>query len=138
MCYIMNVFESAVVEVAPSVLVHNNFSLFLTPVNIECINFISLPWTIINIFIVRTTIPPFFKGRSKFWLPPPEVGRGIIWKFKKSGWKYGAGKGLLKRRGLTPFLFIFFKVYHFYICKLLYPLQNCVLHLKKNYFFLSP
>ena len=40
MCYIVNAFESPVVEVAPSVLVHNNFSLFLIPVNIECINLI--------------------------------------------------------------------------------------------------
>ena len=33
------------------------------------------------------------------------------------------------------FLFNFFRVYHFHIYKLLYPLQNCVMHLKKNYFF---
>ena len=35
------------------------------------------------------------------------------------------------------FLFNFFKVYHFYIHKLLYPLQDCVMHLKKK-FFLPP
>ena len=43
MCYIMNAFEPPVVEVVPSVLAHNRFSLFLTVVNIECINLISLP-----------------------------------------------------------------------------------------------
>ena len=38
-----------------------------------------------------------------------------------------------------PFLFNFFKVYHFYIQKLLYALQNCVMHLKKkNFFFCRP
>ena len=39
---------------------------------------------------------------------------------------------------VAHFLLTFFKVYHFYIKKLLYPLQNCVMHLKKNYFFLPP
>ena len=43
MCYIVNAFDSSVVDLAPSVLAHNNFSLFLTPVKIECINFTSLP-----------------------------------------------------------------------------------------------
>ena len=37
--------------------------------------------------------------------------------------------------GLALFLFIFVKVYHVYIQKLLYPLQNCVKHSKKNLFF---
>ena len=47
------------------------------------------------------------------------------------------GKIFLKFGGreLTLFLFNFFKVYHSCIEKLLYPLQNCVMHLKKNYFF---
>ena len=40
--------------------------------------------------------------------------------------------------GLAPFLVNFFKVYHFYIQKLRYPLLNCVMHLKRNYFFLPP
>ena len=44
----------------------------------------------------------------------------------------------LNGRGLALFLFNFFKVYHFYIYKLFYPLQNCVMHLKKNCFFLPP
>ena len=37
-----------------------------------------------------------FKGgeQSKFWLPPPGGG---AWKFKKRGWKFSAGAGLLKR-----------------------------------------
>ena len=58
-------------------------------------------------------------------------------KNQKRGWKYGAGSGLLKR-GLALFLFNFFKVYHFHISRLLCPLPNCVIHLKKNYFFLPP
>ena len=37
--------------------------------------------------------------------------------------------------GLTLFLFNFFKVYLFCIRKLLYPLQNYVTHLEKNFFF---
>ena len=40
--------------------------------------------------------------------------------------------------GLTLFLFNYFKVYYFYISKLLYPLLNCVRRLKKNCFFLPP
>ena len=48
------------------------------------------------------------------------------------------GHAFLKKigegRGLALFLFNVFKVYHFYIEKLLYPLQSCVMHLKKNYF----
>ena len=35
---------------------------------------------------------------------------------------------------LALFLFNFFKVYHFYIWKLFYPLQNCVMHSKKKKF----
>ena len=42
----------------------------------------------------------------------------------------GGGVGVV-----ALFLFHFCKVYHFYIWKLLYPLQNCVMRLKKNYFF---
>ena len=48
------------------------------------------------------------------------------------GWKYGAWAGLLKKGELALFLFNFFKVYHFYIQKLLYYLQNCAMHLKKK------
>ena len=43
MCYIMNAFEPPVVEVEPSILAFNNFSLFLNPVNKEYIKLISLP-----------------------------------------------------------------------------------------------
>ena len=64
------------------------------------------------------------------YLPWSEVD---LRNFKK-GWTYGAGAGLLKRGGLTLVLFNFFKVYHFYIEKLLYPLQNCAMHLKKKKF----
>ena len=57
-----------------------------------------------------------------------------------NAWTDGAGGGLLKMAagGLALFLFDFFKVYHFYIYKLHYPLQNCIMHLKKKYFFLPP
>ena len=51
------------------------------------------------------------------------------------------GQVFLKGEGerVALFLFIFFvKVYHFYIHKLLYPLQNCVMHLKEKKNFLSP
>ena len=41
----------------------------------------------------------------------------------------------LKGGGLTLFLFNFFKVYHFYIQKLFYPLQNCYAFRKKIIFF---
>ena len=40
------------------------------------------------------------------------------------------GHVFLKGEGVTPFLFNFFKVDHFYILKLLYPLQNCVIQKK--------
>ena len=64
--------------------------------------------TLINQEVWRLTqfrpapLPPtpfFFKwGKNKFWLPPLERGGGVeIWKIKKRGWKYGAGRGLLKR-----------------------------------------
>ena len=39
------------------------------------------------------------------------------------------------RKGLALFLFSFFKVNCFYICKLLYFVQNFVMYLKENYFF---
>ena len=39
------------------------------------------------------------------------------------------------KRGVALLLFNFFKVYHFYSLKLFYSLQNCGIHLKKNYFF---
>ena len=38
------------------------------------------------------------------------------------------------KKGLALFLFNFFKVYPFYVYKLLYSLQNCVVHLMKSYF----
>ena len=42
---------------------------------------------------------------------------------------------VLEKGALTLFQFNFFKVYDFYIQNLLYPLQNCVSHLKKTIFF---
>ena len=54
------------------------------------------------------------------------------------------GQVLLKREGggwgglSLLLLFNFFKFHHFYNYKLLYPLQNCVTHLRKNHLFLPP
>ena len=65
------------------------------------------------------------------------LGSGDL-KSLKSAWKYGPWAGLLKRQGggLALLLLNFFKVYHFYIKKVFYSLENCVIHFKKNYFFL--
>ena len=72
---------------------------------------------------------------SKFWLPPPEK-RGI-WKIKEKGWKYGAGAGPLKRGG-WHFSFLIFSRFIIFTFRnyltLCYPLQNCVMHLKKKSF----
>ena len=57
MCYIMNTFEPPVVEVAASVLVRNGCSLFLTTVNIECRNLISLSWAMYY-YLVKSLINP--------------------------------------------------------------------------------
>ena len=43
------------------------------------------------------------------------------------------GQVFLKGEGVTPFLYNFFKVYHFYILELLDPLQNC--GMQKKLFF---
>ena len=65
---------------------------------------------------------PFLQeGRSKFWLPSMEEG---IWKINKSGWKYGAGAVLLKRREwhfsnliFSRFIIFTFRNY-FTLCKI--------------------
>ena len=44
--------------------------------------------------------------------------------------KEGGGGG-----GMALFVFNFFKVYQFYMQKLLYPLENCVMYLRKKVFF---
>ena len=64
----------------------------------------------------------------------PGGGRGGNLKNKEGG-SVVQGQVFLKGEGLALFLFNFFKVYHFCIQKLLYPLQNCVMHVKENYFF---
>ena len=69
----------------------------------------------------------------KFQSPPVEGGSEKL----KKGWKFGVGAGLLKRRGLALFLFIFFQGLSF-LWKLRYSLQNCVMHLKKKILFLRP
>ena len=63
--------------------------------------------------------------------------RGDCEKFKEVGGSLVQGQVFLKR-GLALFRFNFFRVYHFYIWKLLFLLQNCVMHLKKKYIFLPP
>ena len=53
----------------------------------------------------------------------------VQWQVSLKGWG----------SGLVLFLFNFFEVYHFYIEKLQnFTLQNCVMYLKKNYFYLPP
>ena len=71
-----------------------------------------------------------------FWLPPQEEGESE--KLKKGGGSMVQGQVFLKGGGQHFSYLIFSKVYHFCIQKLLYSLQNCVVHLKKNYFFLPP
>ena len=53
-------------------------------------------------------------------------------KLKKGGGSMMQGQVVLK--GRLALLLFDFKVYHFYMQKLLYPLQNCAMHLKKKYF----
>ena len=83
--------------------------------------------------IVWSPPSPFLKGVSKFnYLPR----RGVSEILQKGSGSMVQGQVFLKvGEGLALLLFNFFKVYHFYIYKLLYYLQNCVMHLKKNYFF---
>ena len=57
-------------------------------------------------------LPALVKGGQLILITSPGGG-GDSERLKK-GWKYGAGAGLLKRRGLV-LLFSFFKVYHFEI-----------------------
>ena len=56
-CYIINAFQSPVAEEALLVLANNNFSLFLTDVNIECMNFITLNYVLIS--STKVLINPF-------------------------------------------------------------------------------
>ena len=73
--------------------------------------------------IVRT--PPFFKGGKYILITY------IFIQFEqlKGVGSMVQGQVFLKgREELTLFLFHSFKVYHFYIQKLLFPLQNCVMH----------
>ena len=74
--------------------------------------------------------PPLW---GKFWLPPGWESE----KLKKGVDVWCRGRSSYRGGQLTLFLFNFFKVYPFYIWKLFYPLQNCVMHFKKNYFFLK-
>ena len=71
-------------------------------------------------WIPTPTPPPllFFKGGGVNFKYEPQRGGGLNVFLKERGW-------------LTLFLLNFFKVHHVYIQKLLYPLQNCVMH----YFF---
>ena len=84
----------------------------------------------IRVFIVRTPPPLFFlTGGVNFnYL----LRRGESEKLKKGGGSMAQGQVFLGG-GLALLLFYFFKVYHFYILKLFYSLENSVIHLKKNY-----
>ena len=62
---------------------------------------------------------------------PPKGGRGP-WEIKKEDGSMVQGQVFLKGGELALLLFNFFKVYHFYIWKLFYPLQNCVMHSEKK------
>ena len=48
------------------------------------------------------------------------------------GWEGGSSSIGEREAGTFPIKF--FEAYHFYIQKLLYHLQNCVMHLKKLFF----
>ena len=78
---------------------------------------------------------PFFKGESgsKFWLPPLE-GRAGIWKILKSGWKYGAGAGLLKR-GDWHFSYLIFSRFIIFTFRNYFTLCKIVLCIWRNIFF---
>ena len=56
---------------------------------------------------------PFLRGHSE----------AEIWKIKKRRYIYGLGQA--------------FKIYHLYIYKYFHSLQNCVIHVQKNYFFIN-
>ena len=53
------------------------------------------------------------KGPSMMTKLTTSLGGGHSERLKRTGWKYGAGAGLLKSMGLPLFLYNFFKVYHF-------------------------
>ena len=73
------------------------------------------------------------------WNPPPLIylprreGEEIL-KILKRGGSMVEGQVFLKKGGLALLQFDFFKVYHLHIQKLLYSLQNYVIHLKKKNF----
>ena len=83
--------------------------------------------------------PPFLKEREEVnfnYLP----WEGRLWKIFKRGWKYGAGAGLLKRRGGWHFSHLFFSRFiiftfrnYFILCKTVLCIQR-----KKKFFFLLP
>ena len=69
---------------------------------------------------------------------PSPLGGGESQQLKK-GVQVWCRAGLLKRGvGLALFLLNFLKVHLFYIQKVVYPSQNCVMHLKKDYCFVPP
>ena len=83
-----------------------------------------------SVAIVWTSTPPLF------WLPLPE-GRGESENLKRGG-NMMQGQVSLKGLGVgAPFLFNFFKVYHFYIQKFtLCKIVSCIW--RKKIFFLPP
>ena len=93
--------------------------------------------TIIVIVVIKIIKNYLFK---KFSFRNEVLDTLCKYKIKNRAASMLQGQVILKGRGgaLKPFPYNFFRVYHFYIQKLLYPFQNCVVHLKKNYFFLPP
>ena len=66
-------------------------------------------------------------------------------KITKKGWKYGAGAGLhvcvwgVRGEGGCNLTYLVFHQGLSILClEITLPLQNCVMHLKKYYFFLLP
>ena len=77
---------------------------------------------------------PLFLREGGEWITVTSIrGRVESTKLKKR-WKYVAGAGQLKK-GAGIFPIRFFQVLSFLQEKLFYFLQNCVIHLKTNFFF---
>ena len=72
---------------------------------------------------------------SKFWLPSPEGG---ICKIKKRGWKYGAGIGILKRRGWLFSYLIFSRFIIIFTFRSYFTLRKIVLCVWRKIIVLSP
>ena len=84
--------------------------------------------------IVQTPPPSFFflrEGANFKYLPQGSE------KLRKGGESMVQGQVFLKG-GAGTFPINLFQGLSFLHSQIIYPLQNCVMHLKKNYFFLPP